>query len=29
MFVQGKVKTYNAERGFGFIAVEEGFVTAN
>ncbi|OTG72610.1 DNA-binding protein [Acinetobacter sp. ANC 4218] len=26
MFVQGKVKTYNAERGFGFIAVEEGEV---
>ncbi|MFH7764753.1 cold shock domain-containing protein [Acinetobacter sp. BSP-28] len=26
MLIQGKVKTYNAERGFGFIAVEEGEV---
>lgn len=26
MLLQGKVKTYNAERGFGFIAVQEGEV---
>lgn len=26
MFIRGKVKAYNAERGFGFIAVEEGEV---